>query len=443
MRKHLRYDEMDQKFSDLPLPDEDVAWQKMNEMLDKDDNDPPVFPVLFRSCFGWGIALMLGAGIVWLSIRPEKSERNTASRNEASAGNKTPQTKNNKKNSGNVPNGSSITLTNDTITKTATMSKHNDADIIIKSRASKIQKKISSEPLAEKNQPDQPQPATGRQIDYVGVDGKVRISNMMTSPKRMTDNFAAPVTALPERSLTSVPMVNTPNYLAARKIINQKQRKVIVKAGLGLQQQIPIAGQAITPYTYNGTKGSLPDYLPHIYVQVQKEERWFMEGDFKFGMAQAVDEFLYSQKTTYDSATLNLTVTTVSLMKTYYHDLSLSFNYFLVPNLSIGVGGVYSWFDAAISEQEISTSNIPTQATHLVKQIIPMKHFTDSFLYRNQLRILGQVGYQWKRLSFALRYTKDIQPYIKYTRPNGTVTEQKNQSLQFLLRYRLWQTRRF
>jgi hypothetical protein len=444
MRKRLQYEEMDQNFSDLPLPDEDVAWQKMNEMLDKDDDDPPFVPVLFRSCFGWGIALMLGVAVVWLSIRPEKSERNVTSRNEASAGNKTLQTKNDKRNAGNAPNVSSITLTNDSVTKTVTMSKHNNVDVTIKSPASKIQKKMSGESLRKTNQLDQPQAqAAGRGIEYVGIDGKAKVNNLMTSPKSMADNFARPITARPNQSLKSTPMVNTSNYLADRKKINKKQGKLFVNAGIGIQQQIPIVGQAVAPYNYNGTKGSLPDYLPHIYAQMQKENKWFVEGDFKFGMAQAVDEFSYSQKTTYDSATMNLTVTTMNLMETYYHDLSLSFNYFLLRNLSFGVGGIYSRFHGAISEQEISTSNIPTQTNSSVKQIIPMKHFTDSFLYRNQLRVLMQASYEWKRLSFSLRYAKDIQPYIKYTRPDGTVNEKKNQSLQFLLRYRLWQTRRF
>jgi hypothetical protein len=33
-----------------------------------------------------------------------------------------------------------------------------------------------------------------------------------------------------------------------------------------------------------------------------------------------------------------------------------------------------------------------------------------------------------------------MQPYIKYTKPDGTVDEEKNQSLQFMIRYRLWQS---
>jgi hypothetical protein len=51
-----------------------------------------------------------------------------------------------------------------------------------------------------------------------------------------------------------------------------------------------------------------------------------------------------------------------------------------------------------------------------------------------------QTDYQWKRFSWGLRYLKDIQPYIKYTKPNGDINTKKNQALELVIRYRLWQS---
>jgi len=113
------------------------------------------------------------------------------------------------------------------------------------------------------------------------------------------------------------------------------------------------------------------------------------------------------------------------LKKTYYHQLPLSFNYYLIPNLTIGIGGMYSRFLGAVSERETINFNTITQATTTSKQIVPIKHFNDSFLYKTQVHALVQTTYQWKRFAFELRYTKDIQPYIKYTKPDGTVDEEK------------------
>jgi len=447
MRKHLPYKEMDQNFNDLPLPDEEASWQKMKELLDRDEKDKRrVLPLFFRTLAGWAILILVGVTVVWLSVRPEKMRSEVNKIKEASSSSdRTPQDENRKinpRNDANVPSKS-----NDAETKTVGISKEDRVDGIIESReVNETQKKISRGLAGKKNHVDQPQPLESISgIDHLSPDGKTRRNNLTTSPNSMKSNFSRPTTAPPAQRVISTATyeLSQRNNLADRKQTSQQYSKLFVTVGLGLQQQIPIAGQAVVPYSYYGTKGSLPDYLPHIYVQLQKEKRWFVEADFRFGVAQAVQEFSYSQQTTYDTASMNLTVTTMRLKKTYYHELSSSFSYFLVPNFSVGAGGMYSRFHGAVTEQETNTSNILTQAKNSVKEIIPVKHFTDSFLYKNQLRVLMQVGYQWRKFSFSLRYTKDIQPYIKYTRPDGTVTDEKNQSLQFLLRYKLWQSRRF
>jgi hypothetical protein len=218
------------------------------------------------------------------------------------------------------------------------------------------------------------------------------------------------------------------------------QKKLIVAAGLGLQQQIPIAGQTTVPYSYYGRESSLADYIPSVFVQLQKEKKWFVMGEFRFGAAQSVKELSYNQNTKFDSSTMNVTMTTMRLKKTYYHQLPFSFNYYLKPNLSVGVGGMYSHFYGAVTEKETDTWNAQTQTNTNFKEIIHIKHFTDSFLYKTQVHFLVQADYQWRKFSFGLRYTKDIQPYIKYTKPDGTVDEEKNQSLQLLIRYKLWQS---
>ena len=61
MSEHLPYENLDQEFNDLPLPDENASWHRMKEMLDKDDDDGRIVPpVLLKSCFGWGMLLLAG-----------------------------------------------------------------------------------------------------------------------------------------------------------------------------------------------------------------------------------------------------------------------------------------------------------------------------------------------------------------------------------------------
>jgi len=448
MRKHFPYEEIDDNFNDLSLPDEEAAWQKMKELLNKDDRDKRrILPFLFRTLAGWTILLLVGITVALLLIRPEKTVSETNNTKEASSPGKTPKEESRKENQRNDADVSIKSPGNDAKAKTVIISQQARADVNVKAPAViDTKKKMSRTLVGKKNQVNQPQlqeSITG--IDRVSLQRKTRVNNITTSPNNMRDNSGHHMTAAPDQRIISPATfeLSQLHYLPDSKQIGRRPGILSITAGLGLQQQIPIAGQSVVSYNYYGTTSSLPDYLPHVYVQLQKANKWFLETDFRFGVAQAVNEFPYSQKTTYDSATMNVSVTTMRLMKTYYHELSSSFNYFLFRNLFFGAGGIYSRFDGAITEEETSTTNVVTQATTSVKQIIPVKHFTDSFLYRNQWRILMQLGYQWRKFSVSLRYTTDLQPYIKYTRPDGTVTEEKNQSLQFLLRYRLWQSHSF
>jgi hypothetical protein len=66
-----------------------------------------------------------------------------------------------------------------------------------------------------------------------------------------------------------------------------------------------------------------------------------------------------------------------------------------------------------------------------------VKGYNDSFLYNSTAGVLLQTDYHWKRVSFGLRYTRNLQPFIKYTKPDGAVLEEKNGVLQAVLRLRL------
>ena len=67
MNEHLPYeDELKKRLDDLPLPQEDMAWEDMKQRLDKDDKDRPLIPPLFKGCAGYGLLLLLLAIVHWL-----------------------------------------------------------------------------------------------------------------------------------------------------------------------------------------------------------------------------------------------------------------------------------------------------------------------------------------------------------------------------------------
>ena len=455
MNEHLPNEKRDQQFNDLPLPDEDASWQKMKKMLDRDDDDGRIIPPVFlRSCLGWGMLLLIGLTVIWLVVRPERWWNETTTSSPTSS--HQVQKQKDKHETIVNPRIISDSLTEAEKTNNVSVVVQKGVDHTIQPPTENKNKGNSASKTISKNKKFRsiPKLIASKNKNLIEKSGE-RVTNKQTTtiPKKQITSQAEK-SVHSDTSLTTVNQQQNPIHKdsvkqqfiiqpvdsAIKNKIKSDQKKLIVAAGLGLQQQIPIAGQTTVPYSYYGREGSLADYIPSIFVQLQKEKKWFVMGEFRYGAAQSVKELSYNQNTKLDSSSMNVTMTTMRLKKTYYHQLPFSFNYYLKPNLSVGLGGMYSRFYGAVTEKETDTWNAQTQTSTNFKEIINIKHFTDSFLYKTQVHFLVQADYQWKKFSFGLRYTKDIQPYIKYTRPDGTVDEEKNQSLQLMVRYRIWQS---
>ncbi|GAA4342702.1 hypothetical protein [Flaviaesturariibacter amylovorans] len=254
---------------------------------------------------------------------------------------------------------------------------------------------------------------------------------------------AGPATGKPADSLqSSDSSANPQNLQNPQNPKNPSSKPLILSAGVGLQQLLVVDGQQPTPYNYRGGSGFLSDHVPSVYLRAEKG-RWFLQGEVKLSAPQLFRSFAYSQKTVYDTANAQLQVTRNRLRKAYYHQLPLTLNYRVWKGWSIGAGGMYSVFYRALSEQEISTRAITPGATvSSVTRRVPIPEYRDSFLLRSQVHLLLQTDYSWRRWSLGLRYKRDLQPFIRFTRPDGTVEDQHNHSLEAVLRFRLWQSKR-
>lgn len=219
-----------------------------------------------------------------------------------------------------------------------------------------------------------------------------------------------------------------------------KGNEMIWSAGIGIQQKIPVAGQSIEVYSSTGSKNIIGDYIPSIYVRAEKPQRWFAQAEFNYSSPQSVKELAYSRKTLLSDTFTKMTTTTYRLKKTFYHNIPLSFNYYITSKWTIGAGAIFSLLHRAVAEQQVTTKNLQTQQESSAYNIIPSA-FSDSFLYKSQWHWLIQSSYEWRKFSFGLRYGKDAESYIKFTKPTGEIEDRKNWSLEFFVRFRLWQSK--
>src|SRR5436190_16183851 len=73
MDEHLPYEnELVNRLNDLPLPNEEMAWEDMRRRLEKDDRDDPVIVPLVKGCGRYAILLISLVIALLLIIDPAK-----------------------------------------------------------------------------------------------------------------------------------------------------------------------------------------------------------------------------------------------------------------------------------------------------------------------------------------------------------------------------------
>jgi len=460
----------------LPLPNAEESWQKMKGMLDKDDKDRVPPPVFFTTCAGWGLLGLAVLVMLWFIMRPDlnwtdrkianlKKPPAVAPQKEQPVEESTTTFKNT---INNQENSTTYNKRNERENKSAApfnkrLETTNEKKGTKENKTDSKENRINSFPLAVSTR------NTGKAAGQNKKPLK-RLTNSTTAARLQGNqtgavaqkNASALEAGTPAGSALSAAVDHqeidtiqqqepkqdtstaTPgSSTEENKKASQKKSSFHLTAGIGLQQQIPVGGQDAFPYNYYGRKGSLSDYIPSAYIRLHKNNKWFIQAELRYGAPQSVKDFAYSRQTAYDTTTQSLRTTTLYLKKTYYHQVPVSFNWFIKPHWSIGAGGIYSRFYGAVTEEEVKSINVFTQAEKTTKKIVQVPEYNDSFLYKTQLHLLLQTEYGWKRFSFGLRYKKDIQPYIRYTQPDGRVNAKKNQSLEAILRFRLWRSSPF
>ncbi len=478
MNKKLPYEEaFNRQMNDLPSPHEDESWQKMKMLLDK--NDKRVSRAFLKKYKTLAILVFLLLTGIGLFI----ATKNTVKEKPVAASEKTYNLQQKK-------------LTDDTQKKVhqplavkqntaADTSKkrrnnidhHKDQILSVASNSNKILplkkqfnlgKEINShagKSVLRGNRSNQNNNPVSNQITKTKAGGspiKTIVAPTSNNPislpeplfsfpenKEANDSFPNfhmnekdQLSIYPKDTISIKDDIMNKEAIATKNTPSYRNKKYQLSAGIGVQQIVPVGGQKAVSYGYNGIKSTFSDYIPSMYLRLERNKQWFLQGEFNYAAPQLVKEFSYNRHTKADTSG-TITTATLRLKKTFYHEIPISFSYYIHHNWSAGIGGVYSLFRGAIAEKEIMKNNMQTQTQSVVKQIVPIAGYTDSFLYKSHMYLLLQTDYNWRRLSLGLRYTQDVQPYIRYTLPDGRIDDQKNSSLKFILRFRLLKLAKF
>jgi hypothetical protein len=479
MSDRLPYEEqLAQQWNDLPLPDENMAWKDMKRRLEEDD-DNGIIPIWLRGCGLWGLLLLILVGIGWWMFRQPKDENKKEQIViQQEAGSKKmkdekdsvqliiDQTRKRLKESNPSTNkrNDHDSITADKEIKKDKIINKSDHEIItgrtkIAVNKTKIENPYSTqisskakikekrgEPVADKenvsvhtksaktpenNNPDQvikkndPVIVVTDSSDTISVDAR-KIDSAISDIKDFTR----------KKSHEETVKDNIP------KKDSSKQRSISFSAGIAMHQLLPVDGQKLTPYNSQGRKGSLADYIPSVFFRMYRNDEWFIQSEFRYGAPQYNREVVYQQENQLDTFGTTNTITSAKLKKTFYHQLPVSFNYFVLPNFTVGGGFVWNKFKGAVSEQDVIQRTVSTGIdTVLSKGVILSSKTADSNFAKSYFQALLETQYKWKRFSFGARYSFGLQPYLKFTLPGGTQQNERNRSLQIFLRYELWKSK--
>lgn len=479
MNDRLPYEEqLAQQWNDLPLPDENMAWEDMKQRLEEDDDDA-LIPFWLRGCGLWGLLFVVLSGIGWWTLRqPTNENKKEQAVIQQEAGSK--KKKDEKKDTtaliinkaGESNDDKSFTdkrNDNDSIPVNKQSQKNKiitkgDSEVLIVNTKRRISKIKIEEPYSKQRtvkttrkikegkqiiDKDDITVTPGIELKIEGNDPEQVIkknkpgdivkdsSNGISINAKDTDATHADL----KDSIRKKPHEETAKDNILKKD-SSRQRSISFSSGIAIYQLLPVDGQKLTPYNSQGRKGSLADYIPSVFFRMYVNEKWFLQSGFRYGAPQYTREILYQQKGVLDTFGTTNTITSATLKKTFYHQLPVSFNYFVLPDWSIGGGFVWNKFKGAISEQDVVQRTVATGIdTILSKGVILNSKNADSNFARSYFQALIETQYRWKRFSLGAKYSFGLQPYLKFTLPGGRQQNERNRSIQVFLRYELWKSK--
>ncbi|HEV8081650.1 MAG TPA: hypothetical protein VGP55_00510 [Chitinophagaceae bacterium] len=485
MNERLPYEEqLLKQWNDLQLPDENFAWEDMKRRLEK-DNDKVIIPPAKNGCFIFGLLFMFFAVLLFFIVRPDKwvwnkkeqkidsTELLKSIHKDVSLKNKTTDSQKNIAQPGRVvisPKGldsatnksrkeivnvdSLFTVKKKVLThKKLFLKRNNGINTNIETYSNRI--------LTTTNNKDQNNNA--KKNKRINKNFTAKLESKISTNDQSLDSTITNEENLPGKTGTlqneqnvkpdsistnitdSILKKETKKNYTTSKIVKQDsaiKKQIYFAAGLALHQQVPIDGQKLVPYNSLGRKGTLADYVPSIYFRMYKDKNWFIQTEFRYGAPQTTKQIIYKQQKLVDTFNNTTLTSSTRLRKTYYHQLPVSFDYFILPGVTIGAGLTWNRFSNAILDQEVKLTNNITSIDSFKTNTIVHSQKTDSNFVKSYFQGLFEIQYEWKRFSVGSKYSFGLQPYIKFQLPGGERREEKNSSLQLYIRYNLWESKK-
>ena len=219
--------------------------------------------------------------------------------------------------------------------------------------------------------------------------------------------------------------------------------------GLSLPLAFPVGDQRALGYNSRGGVNTISDYIPSPHFQYHFNNKTYMQAGLQFSSPQFIRPILlYQSQQMQPGPILREHITSISALKLYYFNLPVTIYHSPLKNFYMGTGLQFSRLLSGIAHYETVERRYnpmgPAQESPVDNYISKFKNdMLSKRLNSNEVRLLLDMSYYWSRFTVGLQYNQAFNNYVSFqVTPSSAYTFDKNKSLQFYLRYNIWEDKK-
>lgn len=232
------------------------------------------------------------------------------------------------------------------------------------------------------------------------------------------------------------------------RVVGTGENKNLV-VGLTFPLGFPLSDQRALAYNVNARANTISDFLPAPNIQYHFSQKSYFQAEVQFASPQFIEPALLSVKH-YELGPGNyyrFVTSSVFARKLYYFNLPLEVHYSPFKNFYLGSGLQFSSLMSGVGYAEDRGSN--SMGPQSRDSVFSQRYFKfrndtlSSRLNGNEVRVLLDANYYWKKFTVGLRYNQAVNSYINIQVNNNLPPySERNKTLQFYLRYNIWENRK-
>jgi hypothetical protein len=226
----------------------------------------------------------------------------------------------------------------------------------------------------------------------------------------------------------------------AKDILASQNKNIAV--GFSLPLGFPLGDQKPGAFNINARPNVISDFLPVPHMQYHVNNKLYLQTEVQLMNPQYIQPVLLFQQKSEVASTNTTYYNSVYAKKLYYFNIPVGVHYSPFHHFYLGTGLQFSSLVSGVALHERTKSVGSSNRYDLVSQSYSrFKNDTISNrIDNNEFRLMLDANYYWRQFTVGLRYNQALSNYVSFRLNSASpLFQDKNKSLQFYLRYNLWE----